>query len=102
MNKYELTIVISGKSTPAKKKSVGGMIEKLLNTFKGKVEKFDDWGERELAFPIKKNDSGMFLHYIVELEGNSAKSIVQKLNLEEEVLRYLLVKKETRKQGNKE
>lgn len=92
MVKYELTIVISGKSTPAKKKSVKETIEKLLKTFKGKIEKFDDWGERELAYPIMKNDSGSFMHFIVELEGDSAKSIVQKLNLEEEVLRYLLVK----------
>ena len=92
MSKYELTIVISGKSTPAKKKSVGGMVEKLLKTFKGKVEKFDDWGEIDLAYQIKKSDSGVFLHYIVELESDSAKAIVQKLNLEEEILRYLMVK----------
>jgi small subunit ribosomal protein S6 len=93
MSKYELTVVIPGKSTPAKKKSVRSVVEKLIKTFNGKIEKSDDWGERELAHPIKKNDSGMFMHLIVELKSDSAKSIVQKLNLEEEIIRYLLVSK---------
>jgi ribosomal protein S6 len=92
MSKYELTVVIAGKSTPAKKKSVKASIEKLIKTFKGKIEKHDDWGEIELAYPIMKNDSGSFMHFVVELEGNSSSLLIQKLNLEEEILRYLLVR----------
>ena len=37
MKDYELTIVLPGKFTPAKKKAVQERIEKLIKTFKGSV-----------------------------------------------------------------
>lgn len=90
---YELTIVLPGSATPAKKKSAQGKIEKIVTSAKGKVDKFDDWGERKLAYPIAKNGTGIFLHFQLELEAEAVKGLDSKLNLEEDILRYLLVKK---------
>ena len=94
MRNYELTVVLPGKATPAKKKTAQGKIEKIVTAAKGKVDKFDDWGERELAYPIAKNDTGNFLHFQLELEAEAVKGLDSKLNLEEGIIRYLLVKKE--------
>ncbi len=92
MRKYELTIVLPGSVTPVKKKAAKEKIEKLIKVLKGVVVKFDDWGEKQLAYEIKKNTSGTFLHFQIELDGNFAKEIDKKLRLDEEVIRYLLVK----------
>lgn len=94
MRNYELTIVLPGKATPAKKKSTQEKIGKLLTSQKGKVNKVDDWGEKKLAYPIAKNESGTFLHFEIELNALSAKALDSKLNLEEDIIRYLLVKKQ--------
>ena len=94
MNKYELTVVLGGKATPAKKKSVQELVEKLVKTLKGKVTKFDDWEKKDLAYKIKKNESGQFLHFELELSSESVKTINDKLRLEEDIIRYLLVNKE--------
>ncbi len=94
MQTYELTLVLSGKATPAKKKQVTETIESMIKVFKGKVKETKDWGKMDLAYPIKKNDVGNFLHYVLELEKDKAAQIDQKLRLEEEVIRYLLVKVE--------
>lgn len=94
MRKYELTIVIAGGTTPAKKKSIHGKVEKIIKGGKGKVGKLDDWGELKLEYLIEGNSSGIYLHYPIELEPAQAKEIDTKLNLEEEIIRYLLVKKE--------
>ncbi len=91
MRKYELTIVLPGSVTPAKKKAAKEKIEKLIKVLKGKVAKLDDWGERKLAYEIKKNTSGTFLHFQIELEAGSAPEIDKKLRLDEEMIRYLLV-----------
>lgn len=92
MNNYELTIVLPGKMSNSKRKSSRELIEKLVKTLKGKIKKVNDWGELDLAYPIVKNDTGVFVHFDLELEPQSPKSIDEKLKMEEDVIRYLLVK----------
>ena len=94
MNSYELTVVLPGKATVAKKKSAKNKIEKMVTTLKGKVSKVEDWGEIELSYPIKKMETGIFLHFALELETETVKAIIEKLKLEEEIIRYLLIRKE--------
>ena len=89
---YELTIVLSEKATPAKKKAVSEMIEKMVKLFKGKVIGTDDWGKIDLAYPIERNNSGVFLHFRLELENQAPGQINQKIRLEKDIIRHLLVK----------
>ena len=95
MNLYELTVVIDGKSTPAKKKTVGEKVENLVKTNKGNIVKSDDWGSKELAYMIGKSDTGSFMYYELELESEGARTIPNKLKLEDDVIRYLLVRKDS-------
>ena len=67
MRSYELTVVLPGKTTPAKKKSSQEKIEKIINSGKGKVGNVDDWGEITLSYPIAKNETGIFLHIPLQL-----------------------------------
>lgn len=94
MRNYELTVVLPGGSTAAKKKTFREKIEKIVKVFKGKIGKIDDWGELDLAFPIANSNTGIYLHFPLELDTNGAILIVEKLRLEEGLLRYLLVRKE--------
>jgi small subunit ribosomal protein S6 len=99
MESYELTLVLPEKTTPAKKKSTQELVEKLIKTLKGKITKVDEWGELKLSYKIKGSESGIFLHYWLELEKQAVKEIDTKLRLEEDIIRYLLVKKEVDKKG---
>ncbi len=91
MNKYELTLVLDGKTTPAKKKAVQKLIEELIKIAKGKIVKLDEWGVKDLAYRIGKSATGLYLHYILELESGQVKGIATKLSQEGVVLRHLLV-----------
>ena len=93
MGNYELTIVLSGKATAAKIKSIKEKIDNFISAFKGKIEKVDEWGKIDLAYKIEDNSSGNFLHYNIELEPGNIKSLSDKLKMEEEIIRYLLVRK---------
>ena len=92
MNKYELTVVLDGKTTPAKKKSFQELLEKLVKIGKGKVVKLDEWGVKNLAYKIGKSATGLYLHYILELESGQVKAIATKLGQEGAVIRHLLVR----------
>lgn len=83
MNKYELTIVLESKATPAKKKKISGVIEKIVADCKGKVGKMEDWGVI---------GTGLYLHFPLELDSSAVKGISTQLNRKEEILKYLLVK----------
>lgn len=92
MNKYELTVVLAPKTTAAKKKSVVESVEKIVKILKGKLGKTEDWGIKALAYKVGKNDEALFLHMPFELETASVKQLDTKLKMDENILRYLIVK----------
>lgn len=100
-NKYELALVMGEKTTAAKKKAMVDLIDKMASTLKGKVVSTDDWGERELAYEIEKNKSGYFMIFTLELDSQGAKAIGEKIRLEDNVIRHLLVKIDEPKESKK-
>jgi small subunit ribosomal protein S6 len=101
MNKYELTIVLDGKATAAKKKSIQGLVEKIVELSKGKIGKVEDWGVKDLAYklgkpasPAGRSTTGVYLHFPLELETEAVKNLASKIKVEAEILRYLLVRKD--------
>lgn len=75
MRKYELAIVLRPSLKEADRK-------KLLETVKGwlgkaKVAKENDWGQKALAYPIKKEDSGHYYMFELEVEDPSYKGTVE-------------------------
>ena len=94
MNIYELTIILDGKASPAKKKSLVEKIGKLVKLNGGKIIKKEDWGKKDFAYPIKKNNTGIYLFFELELEPDAVKKISEKIRIDEDFLRHLIVKKE--------
>lgn len=94
MRIYELTCVLPGGVSAAKKKSLKETIEKIVKAVKGEIKENKDWGEIELAYPIKKEDTGVFLHFVLELDSAAAEKILKKLRIEGDIIRYLLVRRD--------
>ena len=92
MEKYELTIVLDGKTTAAKKKAVLATLEKIITVLEGKIVKNDDWGVKDLGYQIEKSLTGSYSHLLVELKPTNIKSLNLKLKMEPEVIRHLIVK----------
>jgi small subunit ribosomal protein S6 len=94
MRNYELVVVLDGKTTPAKKKAFIEKLEKLVDSAKGKLGKAKDWGVKDLAYKIKKSTTGAYLIFPLELNADSVMNISEKMRLDGEIVRYLLVRKE--------
>ncbi len=92
MNKYELTLVLDGKAGAAKKKKVTETLEKNLEALKGKVTESKDWGVKDLAYKMGKSTTGLYLYFELELDGKGAKALNEKLRVDSEILRFLVVK----------
>ncbi len=94
MNNYDLTIVLDGKTTPAKKKAFIQKMEKLVEVLDGKSTKVEDLGSKDLAYQIGKSTSGLYLNFALKFSGEGAKKFNDKLRVEEGILRYLLIRKD--------
>jgi len=94
MRDYELVLVIDPDLAEGDQKKEIAKVKKIIKDLKGKVEKTDEWGKRELAYPIKKKNLGYYFLLAIKLSAATPAQIENKLKLEEKIIRYLLVKKE--------
>lgn len=74
------------------RKTLLDSVTKKLTGEDGKIDKEDMWGAKDLSYPIKKQTKGFFVHYIATTDPKNGKAIDKTLKLEEDILRYLLVR----------
>lgn len=89
MNSYTLTLVLKPDLEETARRELLAAIAKKMD----KAEKEDLWGVRDLAYPIKRNTKGYFVHLEVTADPGNIKGLDKSLELEEDVLRYLLIKR---------
>lgn len=92
MNNYLLTLVLRPDLEEKECKELLDSLTKKIIGEEGKIQKQDLWGMRDLAYPIKKQTKGFFVHYELETDPKIAKTIDKNLKVEENILRYLLVR----------
>ncbi len=85
--KYELTF-LTKEETELKS------VKELIESFKGKVSKEEKWGEKTLAYPIKKNHTALFYNFLFEIDKKNVAELKKKLNFNDKILRYLLLTRE--------
>lgn len=93
MNSYYLTLVLKPDLEEKERKELLNSITERLVRKEGKVEKEDLWGVRPLAYPLKRNTSGYFAHFEIQADPQNAKGLDKSLKVEEDVLRYLLIRR---------
>ena len=74
-----------------RKALLDSMVKKVTGD-KGQVTREDLWGVRDLSYKIKKETKGFFAHFEIEADPASAKTLDKTLRVEEDILRYLLVR----------
>jgi small subunit ribosomal protein S6 len=67
-------------------------VEKIFTDSKGKVTNVDNWGKRKLAYPIKKNESAVYVFYTLDLPAENVRKVEATLNITDEVIRFLITR----------
>ena len=94
MNKYELALILSPALDEESRLAEVEKVQGTLERFGAKIEKVDDWGKRKLAYDIKKVNEGFFSFTTFEAEASAPAEIEARMRIMENVLRYLIVRKE--------
>ncbi|MFZ5392012.1 MAG: 30S ribosomal protein S6 [Patescibacteria group bacterium] len=92
MYKYELATIIACESLSEEEtQTVIGRIRELISDCHGRIIKEDLWGQKELTYPIKKQNHGFYMITQVNFEPTEVPTFEAKLRLLEGCLRYLLI-----------
>jgi len=93
MGEYEVMILFKPILVEDIKKNTVSKIEKFVEKNKGKFTEVENLGKRLLAYPIKKFDEGNYIEYSLELDASVLDEFKKELNLMDNVLRFLILKK---------
>ena len=92
MRNYEIMFILSTQLTDEEKQAGIKLVEDTL-TKAGAVEiKTEVWGERKLAYPIKKKENGYYVLTTFQIDGIKLAEVEARLNIEESILKYMIVK----------
>lgn len=93
MNKYETMIVLSCKTDEDTQKALVSKFRTLIEK-NGKIESFDEWGKRRLAYPINYENDGYYILCIFRSAPDFPKELSRVYNITDGVLRTLIIAKE--------
>lgn len=89
MRKYELVVVLKSSLKEADRKKIVDTIKTELKD--AKEIAVNEWGQKPLAYNIKKEFSGFYIQFKFDIE-NIPAGFEQKLFTNEEILRHLLLR----------
>lgn len=93
MRHYEIVFLVH----PDQSEQVPAMIEKyrsMIEGAEGKVHRLEDWGRRQLAYPINKIHKAHYVLMNVECTGEILDEIESAFRFNDAVLRHLTIRRE--------
>ena len=96
MNKYELAVVLSAKLEDDERAAALEKVKGYITRFGGNIVDVDEWGKKRLAYEIQKMKEGFYYFIQFEAESSAPAEIESRIRIMDNVLRYLVVKNETK------
>ena len=94
MRDYELVVIVSPEVAEENLPSTLQKLEQFVNAKGGSITSVEQWGRRQLAYPINKFTEGTYVLNQLKLDPSVAKQLEADLFLADEFIRHLLIKKE--------
>ena len=92
MNLYEHTIIARQDTSPSELKQLTEKYSKIVEKNDGEVVKTENWGLLNLAYLIRKNKKGSYIHFKIKGEGKVIQELEKNEAIDKKLLRYLSVK----------
>jgi small subunit ribosomal protein S6 len=92
MRHYEIVFLVH----PDQSEQVPGMVERYRGAIEakgGKIHRLEDWGRRQLAYPIIKLHKAHYVLMNIECDGEALAELESAFRFNDAVLRHLVVKR---------
>ncbi|MEK6749421.1 MAG: 30S ribosomal protein S6 [Pseudomonadota bacterium] len=94
MRHYEIVFLVH----PDQSEQVNGMIERYRSTIEGsngKIHRLEDWGRRQLAYPINKIHKAHYVMMNIECGQDVVNELTSAFRFNDAVLRNLVIARKT-------
>ena len=91
MRHYEIVFIVH----PDQSEQVPAMVERyrgMVEARQGKVHRFEDWGRRQLAYPIQKLAKAHYVLLNIEADQQTLEDLEHAFKFNDAVLRHLVVR----------
>ncbi len=91
MRHYEIVFIVH----PDQSEQVPGMVERYRQTVagrNGKIHRLEDWGRRQLTYPIQKVHKAHYILMNVECDNETLNELDHAFKFNDAVLRHLIVR----------
>lgn len=93
MRHYEVVFLVH----PDQSEQVASMVERYTNSIKnsgGTVHRLEDWGRRQLAYPINKLHKAHYVLMNIECNQETLKELVETFRFNDAILRNLVINRD--------
>ena len=93
MRHYEIVFLVH----PDQSEQVPGMVDRyksIIESKDGKIHRLEDWGRRQLAYPIQKLPKAHYVLMNVECGGEALAELENAFRFNDAVLRNLIIKRD--------
>ena len=93
MRHYEVVLIVH----PDQSDQVVGMVEryiKLVQDNGGAIHRLEDWGRRQLAYPINKIHKAHYVLFNIETDGDTLEELEELFRYNDAVIRSLVMRRD--------
>ena len=93
MRHYELVLLVH----PDQRDQVVGMVEryiKLVQDNNGTIHRLEDWGRRQLAYPINKIHKAHYVLFNIETDGETLAELEELFRYNDAIIRSLVMRRD--------
>jgi len=106
MHTYDLNVILDPNLNETQLRLEKDAIAAQVERLGGEITAVDEWGNKRLAYPIRKLSEGYYLIYSLELPESAARALGTNLRLRDNVMRVLVTRdrpeQRTRKQSERQ
>ena len=99
MQCYEHTLIARQDLSPQQAQALADTYSGVLTEHGAEVTKSEYWGLRSLAYRIRKNRKGHYLHFNLRAPADAITELERQERLSDDVLRYLTVRVDALEEG---
>ncbi len=94
MRVYESMVIIDTKIDVSEREKIINRIKEFIERGGGKILSFEEWGNRKLAYPIKKRTEGYYILLKFESDSKLPLSLREFYRLDNNILRSIILRED--------
>lgn len=90
-NHYETVYILRPSIPEANASAIHAKVDSVIEKFSGTLKVRDDWGMREMAYPIDKESMGRYNVVVYKADSGVVEEIERHFKISNDVIRFLTV-----------